>query len=280
MVTNNLPHREEYLRRKRKRRYIAIGIFVFIIALLVGGLSYLAHRREFRIVNVNLFGGVLVTEDEVQAKTFEFLGGSYLWLFPKNNAFLYPKNKLEEYLKENFKRIDTIDVSLKNFQRLSVVITERKHFAIWCKGLPSQDSSEEDCYFMDKNSTVFAPAPNFSGDAYFKYYGLLTAEDPVGKEFIASSTIFSDMASFVDSAKKLSIRPQYVLAKGKDEYLMKLSSGTDVLFDTKESLQKTSENLSLLLSTDAISKLDKTNLPIDYIDLRFGNKLFYKLKSQ
>lgn len=280
MNVPKLSHHEEYLRRKKKRRYIFIGSLIFVLVSIISILSYIAHRKEFRIVNVNLFGGVLVTEDEVQAKTFEFLNGSYFWLFPKNNAFLYPKSRLEDYLKEKFKRIDTIDISLKNFQRLSVVITERKHFAIWCKGLPKLEVDEEQCYFMDKNSTIFAPAPNFSGDAYFKYYGLLLEENPIGKEYISSSTVFYDISRFVDSAKKLTLRPQYVLAKGNSEYMMKLSSGTDILFDTKESIAKTSENLSLLLSTDALSTLDKSNLPIEYIDLRFGNKLFYKLKSQ
>lgn len=279
MNVPKLSHHEEYLRRKKKRRYIIIGVLVFILLSIVGLLSYLSHRKEFRIVNVNLFGGVLVTEEDVQEKTFEYLGGSYFWLFPKNNSFIYPKSGLEKYLKDNFKRIDNIDISLKNFQRLSIVITERKHFAIWCQGLPVANPDEETCYFIDKNSTLFAPAPNFSGDAYFKYYGLLTDAGPIGKEFISSTTQFSDLAEFVDETKKLSLKPQYVIAKGGGEYVMKLYSGTDVQFDSKQPLKKTLENLNVLLSTDALSKLDKGNLPVDYIDLRFGNKLYYKLKS-
>lgn len=274
-----LSHHEEYLRRKKKKRYAILGSIITIILLIVGGLAYLAHRKEFRIVNVNLFGGVLVTEEEVQLKSLEYLGGSYFWLFPKNNAFIYSKSGLEDYLKENFKRIDNIDISLKNFQRMSIAITERKHFAIWCKGLPIRDSEENGCYFIDKNSTIFAPAPNFSGDAYFKYYGLLTDENPIGKEFVSSSTIFYQISDFKDSVKSIGLRPQYVVAKGNSEFVMKLSSDTDILFDIKQPLQKVFENLQVLISTDAFSKLDKTNLPVEYIDLRFGNKLFYKLKA-
>lgn len=273
-----LSHHEEYLRRKKKRRYIVLGSIVSFVLIIVGVLTYLSHLEKFRIVHVNLFGGVLVTEDEVQQKTLQYLGGSYLWLFPKNNAFIYPKAGLEKYLRDNFKRIDNIDISLKNFQRLSVVITERKHFAIWCVGVPASSPEEEQCYFMDKNSTVFAPAPNFSGDAYFKYYGLLVDGNPIGKEYISSSTIFYQISDFENSVKSLSLKPQYVLAKNSNEFVMKLSSGTDILFDTKLPLKKVFENLQVLLSTDAFTKLDKGNLPVEYIDLRFGNKLFYKLK--
>lgn len=255
-----------------------IGLLVFAIVLVVGLLSYISKRDKFRISNVNLFGGILVTEEEVQKKTFEYLSGSYLWLFPKNNAFIYPKSKLEKYLRDNFKRIDTLDINLKNFQRLSINITERKHFAIWCKGVPTVDT--EECYFMDKNSTIFAPAPDFSGDAYFKYYGYLTDENPIGKEYIASSTLFSDISDFVSSVKKLELRPLYVVAKGDDEYVMKLTSGASIFFDTKESFKKTSDNFSLLLASKVFTNMDKRNLPVEYFDLRFGNKLFYKLRNQ
>lgn len=278
-MQQKLTHHEEYLKKKRKRRIIKISAFIFVVCFIVSGLSYISHLEKFRIVNVNLFGGVLVTEEEVQNKVAEYLNGSYLWLFPRNNSFIYPKVGLEKYLKENFKRIDTIDVSLKNFKRLSINITERKHFAIWCKGVPENEPADEECYFMDKNSTIFAPAPDFSGDAYFKYYGYLVDENPIGKEYIASSTQFSDISDFVSFVKNLDLKPVFVATKGNGEYILELSSGTSILFDTKASLKKTAENLSLLISSDAFSKMDKSNLPVEYFDLRFGNKLFYKLKS-
>ncbi len=275
-----LSHHEEYLRRKRKRRLINIGLAVFTFCLVLGILSYVAHLQRFKIVKVDLFGGMLVTEEDVQKKTFEYLGESYFWLFPKSNALIYPKSDLEDFLKHNFKRIDTIDISLKGFSRLQVAITERKHFAIWCKGLPSINNLDEECYFMDRNSTIFAPAPNFSGDAYFKYYGPIATDMPIiGQEYISSSTTFFELSGFVDSTKKLSLKPQYIISKGDGEYEMKLSGGGNIYFDTKASIQKTSENLSALLSTDALSKLDRDSFPVEYLDLRFGNKLFYKLKG-
>lgn len=280
MPISNLPHREEYLRKKRKRKFIRISISILFFIVLIGVLSYISHRKEFRINRVNLFGGVLITEEEIEKETFRYLNGNYLWLFPKNNSFLYPKNSLEDHLKEVFKRIDTIDISKKGFQRLSVNISERKHFAVWCSGLPTTETLDEDCYFMDKNSTIFASAPNFSGDAYFKYYGNIVDENPIGKEFIASSTKFYEIANFVNSIKELSLRPLYITAKGHDEFSAKLSGGGEILFDTKEPLVKVSENLLLLLGTDELSRLDRSRLPIQYIDLRFGNKLFYKLKSE
>lgn len=280
MPISNLPHREEYLRKKRKRRIIRVSIALVSFIAFVALVSYVSHRKELRINRVNLFGGVLITEDEIQKETFKYLDGKYFYLFPRNNALIYPKSKLEDYLKSTFKRIDNIDISQKGFQRLSITISERKHFAVWCKGLPGLDTLEEECYFMDKNSTIFAPAPNFSGDAYFKYYGSIQNASPVGQEYMASSTLFFDISNFVKSVKELSLKPLYVQSKGNDEFVIKLSGGGEILFDTKDSLSKVAENLNLLLKTPELSKFDKSTLPVEYIDLRFGNKLFYKLKSE
>ncbi|MFZ2522925.1 MAG: hypothetical protein WAW92_00895 [Minisyncoccia bacterium] len=278
-MNQKFSHHEEYLKRKRRRRLVNTGLLFFTIALVLGISSYVAHMDRFRITKINLFGGILVVEDEIQKKSFEYLDSSYFWLYPKNNALIYPKKELEDFLRNNFKRIDTIDISLSGFKRMEVLITERKHFAIWCLGQPQKDSPSENCYFMDRNSTVFAPAPSFSGDAYFKYYGPIDSDNPIGHEYISSSTIFSDISGFVDFAKKMSLKPLYVVSKSDGEYEMKLANGGNILFNSKESLQKTSDNLSALLSTEALSKLDRGDLPVEYLDLRFGNKLYYKLKA-
>ena len=131
--------------------------------------SYVAHRPQIRISKIELSGGVLVTQTDIEKSSFQYLKGSYLFLFPKNNTLWYLRDGLSNYLKENFKRIDTINIHRKDLKTLSIDIKERKPVAMWCEGLPRE---EEECYFLDQNSTIFAKAPNFSGDAYFKFYGL------------------------------------------------------------------------------------------------------------
>lgn len=292
MAINNLPQREEYLRKKRKQKQIRFGIFAFVLFSCFGLFVYLAHRPEFRITNVELSGGILVTQDDVKEKTTEFLSGNYYWLFPKNNYFWYADYDLGDYLKESFKRIDTLKIRNKGFKSLTITITERKPFAIWCNTVPGPDNSvsegvmedgsenKENCYFIDQNSTIFAPAPEFSGDAYFKYYGLISDQSPIGKEYMASTTEFAQLVDFVSTVKSLNIRPQYIVAKEKGEFSLVLSGGGEIYFDIKESVTKSEENLKALLKTPEMTIDADGTLPIKYIDLRYGNKLFYKLKSE
>lgn len=129
---------------------------------------------------------------------------------------------------------------------------------------------------------MFAKAPIFSGDAYFKYYGLVastTESSPIGQEFMASTTEFADISNFVFKAKELKIKPLYIEAKDNGEsFLLFVAGGGEIYFDTKEPLSVVGQNLEALLRTPVFAS-STWNLPIEYIDLRYGNKLFYKLKQ-
>ena len=277
MALTNLPGREEYLRKKRKRKLFKYGVLVFLAVFIIASVSYISHQPKIRIGKVKLSGGVLVTQDDVESKSLEYLRESYMWLFPKNNIFLYPRKGLEKYLKETFKRIDTISIHRNDFQTLDIKITERKPTALWCGTIVSDT---EHCYFMDQNSAIFAPAPKFSGDAYFKYYGLVET-DPIGKYYISSTTEFAEISDFIQKLKELSLGPQYLVPKGTGQFSVVLSGGGEIYFNVnKEPLSKVLANLEALLRTSELSNKTKGNLPIEYIDLRYGNKLFYKLKNQ
>ncbi len=299
MSVNASFRRQEYVRRKRTERYIRIGLLFFVFLSIIALISFVSHRTFLRITHVELSGGVLVTQADVEAETLSYISGSYLWLFPKNNALLYPRNGLQTDLRNHFKRIADIAIHFKNFRTLSVVVTERKPMALWCDTIPtftspflhnldpistttSSKTSEEKCYFLDDQGTVFAEAPLFSGDAYFKYFGDLatttTSVTPIGGAYVASSSEFTSLSLFVSSARDLSLRPQYLVAEKDGQFTLVISGGGKIYFDMTEPIEKTIKNMNALLHNPPLIPSVAHDLPVDYIDLRYGNKLFYKLK--
>lgn len=287
IINPNSISREEYLRRKRKKKLLKYYVFIFLFILSISLLSFLSYRKNLRIHEVSLVGGVLVTEKDIREETERFLDGSYFLLFPKDNAFIYPKGKLEKDLSEKFKRIETIDISREGLNKLKITITERKPIAIWCTEgkvigttTPQDSFPKEDCYFIDQNSTIFATAPNFSGNVYFKYYGLVESRDPIGQKYIASTTVFTAINNFITDIKRIGLKPAYLKSMGEDEFSVVLLSGGQIYFDTKKSLENAIGNLSTLVNSVEFKNYSVSNIPVDYIDLRYGNKLFYKLKTQ
>jgi hypothetical protein len=291
MAERTFSHREEFHKQKRRTQVVRAWCAFFLIVVCVGGLAYVAHRPSLRISQVDLTGGVLVAKGDVQEETLRFLSGSYLFLFPKDNIFLYPRGALTNDLKNHFQRIDTISVGQENLHTLSVTITERKPSALWCGASPSavvttsQAGQSSQCYFMDDESTIFAVAPDFSGDAYFKYYGDVSTTSPIspapiGAQYISSSTLFSDISNFVDFTRTLGLHPQYLVQNDADDFSLVIGGGGQIYFDTDEPLSQVSQNLQALLTRiPVLTPNPAHDLPVDYIDMRYGNKLFYKLSG-
>lgn len=286
-MLRNLPQREEYLKKKRKLRRIKYVVFFGLVVLVIGLLSYLSYINKVRVTEVSLSGGLLVTEEDIRKETLNFLKGSYFWLFPKNNTFLIRKSSLEKHLADSFKRIETIDANREGTNKINITITERKPIAVWCREAKNEvatsteiivhDLKREECFFIDVNSVIFATAPNFSGGAYFKYYGLIDKEIVIGEKYMASSTEFSMINGFIDAVKKLKINPLYLISKDVGEFSLVLYGGGEVYFDSKKSLETAYQNLESLLKSNEFSSPNVLS-NLDYIDLRYGNKLFYKLK--
>jgi hypothetical protein len=293
-------HQQEHRRKRRNWLLLRLGIILFFILAIFFGLVFLSRMQKFRITTVELSGEVLVVPDEVVFESGNFLSGYYIGLFPRNNFLIFPQSALQKFLKEKFKRIDTIQTKLSGFKKLEIIITERKQQALWCTSpagsvspgsSPSDISSagsappdsassgslSEKCYFLDDNGLIFSEAPNFSGDAYFKYYGGVNGDSPIGQTYLSTSTVFQEVSSFVQSVRQTVVTPVSVLVGNDGQFTMFLSSGGKIYFNQPDSLSKTADDLKVLLQTLSVSSSTSIS-NINYIDLRFGNKLFYKLK--
>ncbi|MFA7216729.1 MAG: hypothetical protein WC095_01965 [Candidatus Paceibacterota bacterium] len=270
----------EYLKRRRSRYLRILYLILFTSFILAGLVVYISRLDKFRIHDVVVTGTTLIEPFDVSKKSLDFLDGYYLWVFPKNNIFIYKKKDLHTYLEENFSRIDQVSIRLGDGNSLLVNIQERLPYALWCTRIETSEEGvqPEDCYFMDKSGIIYSKAPRFSGDAYFKYYGLIDSEDPIGKKYIQDEQWFLSLGLFIKHIEKLGLNPYYMLATNEGEYDIVLLAGGKILFNTQITLDSVAFNLEALLKSSTFaSTTDFSNL--DYIDLRYGNKLFYKLKS-
>lgn len=267
----------EYARQKRKTLWIRLGVFCMLL-LLLGGLSvWLSGLKSINIDTVAISGATVLPVEVLQKSTQEILNGKYFWLFPKTNIFLYPKKEIEKKLLAEFPRIRSVGVATFDNHILSISIVEREPFALWCDTLPLSGSVSK-CYFLDSDGFVFDHAPQFSGNAYFKYYGFLPFEAPIGSYYLSSTTRFHELSGFVQNTEKLDITPLYMTAQDTDSFELYVFGGGKILLDTRESLSKVFERFSALLKTPNLVPRKGGELLVDYIDLRFGNKMFFKAR--
>ena len=259
-------------------------MLVFILfGIMVGGLAGLTHWGKIMIQRTYVYGTVILNPDDIRSAARDIMSGHDAFIFSQNNAALYPHDLMDKKLPIEFPRIKSISIGLSTWDTLEIDISERQPVALWCDNEPDASTtpigSVSNCYFLDRTGFVFAHAPDFSGDAYFKYYGLLPYTSPIGANYLSSADTFGQLASFVTMVKALNVTPLYIVATDQHDFDMYVYGGGKITFDDKTPLADTAHNLQVLLQTHGLVPQKNGELLVDYIDLRFGNKVYYKVRQ-
>ena len=211
------------------------------------------------------------------------LEGNYLHSIPKSSTFFYPKDEIEQAVKNSFKKIDSLSISRSGLSGLILKITEKAPSAIVCVGFHDDNDSDQDCYFSDKDGYVYEKSPQFSEGVYPKYYITRNNNQEVlGTTFI-STDLFRNLQAFVANAGKSNISPLglFIGDGGKYELYVKNLDESEavVYFDNRQPLEKTLSNFIAFWNDSLKKKKNATSTPaFEYINLRYGNNIFYATK--
>ncbi len=281
--------------QKLKKRKISVLknkiLFYFSCFLIIFvGLIFLSRWQKINIIDIQISGNKITETDKIKEIVQKSIEGDYLWLFPKTNFVLYPKSKIKNELVNKFKIFKAISVSVKNTDTLEINVTEREKKYVWCGDdvtlYENSDKSKEDkCYFVDENGYIFDNAPYFSGNVYFKFFGgiLENLENPIGYNF--SKENFGNISSLIELLKQTKAKTTAFSYRDDGDINIYLSSNVSLADSPKIIIkkdfipEKIIENLDTILSTEPLqAEFVKKYSSLLYIDLRFGNKVYYKFK--
>ena len=258
-----------YKKKQRRRRVQLVFVSIGFI-LLISSLIYFSRHERFQVGEVVVLGEEVADREKIISTTKESLTGYYLRIIPKANAFLYPRRAIKENLFKEFPRFKSVDLNVKD-RTLLVELDERTPFALYCT-----NTSLSECYFIDEDGFIFAPAPSFSGVVYFLYILKDPVENPLGKRFMTIEE-FRPLPRFIETLAVLNIYP-VALEIGDDEYSLVLASGGKIIWRRDNNLALVYANLEAFLSDDNIRAQDGFLDKILQLDLRTENKVFYKFK--
>lgn len=270
MARRRFTVRSQVEKARRRRRALIIISGILFIVLVVFSIWALRHER-FLINEV-----IVQNETSINDAVFESLveretEGSYLFLIPKRNAFILPKEKIVDKTEAISPEIASVEVSVDDFRKVTVEIKDRVPYSIWC-GL---DSVNNNCFFADRKALIFEKSPNFSYDP-FPVFAVHFKNDPLGKKFLEAAT-YQNILSFYDFLDGLELNPSRVIVKN-DSLSAELSTGSLIIFDP-ENLEKTAQNVKALLSPNELGREGFDFGQAEYVDLRYGNKVFWKPKN-
>ena len=268
--------RSAHLRERRRRALLVRGGVAFIVvAALLGGSVWVARLPSLSVSTVAVRGAVTVPVADIERTAREQIAGAYLALFPKSNAALLPRDEVATAILTAFPRIRSVDVARDNLNGLTITVDERTPYALWCgTARPADGGDPTGCYFLDDSGYIFTSAPDFSGDVFFRYFGS-ALEEPINANFLTPGE-FAELDLFVRSARDVGVKPVSLAVLDAPDAELHLEGGSKVIFNRQVNLSDVLQNLKSVLESDVFRA--RGALEFEYIDLRFGNKIFYKFK--
>lgn len=281
----NSPRLDKLKKKRKKAIRNRILLYLLGIIIIISGLTYLSRLPELNINNTTVTGGKILDNEDINKVVNKDLSGRYFTLFPKTNFLLYPKNKIENDLKNTFKRIDTVSANIHGTKNLYIDLKERTADYIWCGDTPSPDVGG--CYLMDNTGYIFDNAPYFSGNVYFRFFGNISGvqnDMVIGSYFNKNN--FQRLLSFKDILKSMKLDVSSLFVKNDDYAEFYISSnivppeGPKIKIKVNDDLNKVAENLQAAIHTAPLStNLENEPSKLSYIDLRFGNKVYFKFNE-
>lgn len=252
---------------------LGAGLGIAILLLF----TQLARLDQVTVHAVSVEGAKTLTTSVLVADVEQMLEGFYGGvLFPRRSAFFIPRSDIETYLLEKHPRLKTVSLDVVELSTLRVKVTERKPVAVWCE---SRESS--DCVFVDENAFAYAPAPQFTGDTFFRFNGEFVEGGvaTVGSSALDSSD-FMTIYAFIEELEKLSLDPVSMTTEG-EYFNVLLARGGEIRFVYTDDYTRQFENLRDVLAANVLqAETGERRLDVEYIDMRFGNKVYFKLLEE
>ncbi len=285
-----MHHQSPIIRQKRKAKKRAqqkkLGVFAGIgigaLVLIIGLLAWGSHYEGVSISSVTVEGVKVVDADAVASVAYQELKGNNFLIWNRANMLWYPKKDIVADIQEVFPRVKDISVRRTSMTAIAIEITERAPAYVWCEGsylnrerdaaLVGDEKYTPTCYFTDREGFIFDTAPTFSGAAYLTWYGGKGEGSPLGS-YIADENVFEHTLSVVEMTRASGLLPVHVEFRDNDGYIF-FDDDTYLMYPLDVSLDSFATDIAAVLE-----KIDE-NTKWEYLDMRFGNKVFFREKGE
>lgn len=260
---------ERIRKARRQRLAFTSGVWCALVVAICFLFVQLVNLPELRITHISFTGNRGATHEELFNRVAPLLEGSYWHLFSKQNTFIFPQEEITKALHESFVRIERVRIEREGMNGIRIHIDERDATALWCPPPPTARS----CYFVDDNGLAFAVAPRMSGGSFIVYERALPAE--VFGMHVSDPAHIRELMSALEFMMTLGVTPERVVwmpdALGVHVRVARANGdhATRVVIPLTGPYERALNNLSSVVADFNFSD-------VEYIDVRFENKVFYK----
>lgn len=258
------------MRRRRSRRRIFAALGVLFILLCVG-IIYELNQDATRISHIQIFGADQSFADSARAA----MRGSYFGIIPRDSTFFFPASRIRTDISAARPDIAAISIFRNGLTGLSIKVDERVPIARWCGSPPStlatSTLSSGICYLFDASGFVYATtSPSEPINPFTVYESASSTETPIGltlpnaEKLPAALDFARQLDTFGSPVSSVVFRGDEV-----DDYL---KSGTRITYVLGN------EQSAFTALVSARGNMNLADGSLEYVDLRFGGKVYLKKK--
>lgn len=267
-------------RRKRRTKFLFVALLLLVI-IIAGSIGFL-RKETFQVTQVEVSGTRALDPQDIIRKAREDFSGNYLWLIPKSNILLFSKMALEAQLLNQFPGIDSLDISFRDKNTVSINVHEKAPTDIWCKDAAT-------CYFIDNSGLIYKPAPSFSQGVFVMFTGntIELPDDVIRARFVPATSfdtlknLIKQLAAYPVSVTGIQLEPQGDIVLTIDRIkTYNLGTSTQLLITDQVGVTTIVDNLSILMNDKTFTNgLLAKGGDLETIDFRFPAKIYYKFKN-
>jgi hypothetical protein len=246
-------------------KHIFAGFLVLgSVALLVVAIWYGTRVEPLTITSVEVSGGETIQHSEIEGMVKESLQGTYFGLIPHQFAWFYPESGIRTAL-EGIHRIHNLSISRVSGTELAVAFDEYVPQALWCGS-----TTGEDCLFLDNTGYSFGHAPNLSGGSFLRF--AKTTQTATLHTSITSTESFDAIMTLTELLAERNWFVSIVEIDLAGDAFLHMSEGGELKVKLSQPPEEIVVNLFVILESIEFKHITPGNF--QYIDLRYGNKIF------
>jgi cell division septal protein FtsQ len=260
-------------KQKKYRRNKKTIIFFILFCILVILVFWIIRHPSLQIKEFEISELKYTDRSNFQNIVENHISGNYLFFLPKSSYFFISEKEILDSLTKSIKSVKNIEMKVEDFNKIIFKVEEFIPVAIWC--VEQEKLDKDECFLMNENGVVYAEEPIDHILPLPRFFGVLNSDNPIGQMYLNENT-FRNLLSLVEKLKSINIHVPKISTSDSITFSLYSLEGPRLVFNINDDIGAIFSNLDTVIKAESLDGAQWKN--IDYIDLRFGNKVYYTIK--
>ena len=254
------------LKKKRIRRCWRWSLTVSFLIVILYAVSFWSSHDSLQIKNIEVTGNYFLATEEIEEVVQEAVSRKLFLILDRNNFVFLPREVIARKVQDKL-QVKIAIVRIVELDKLEIEVVEHKPWATWCR--------DDQCYFVNEKGLAFVEEDEEWLDGLVYLEGE-ASEGYVLGQIYSTPQVFPKLVLMQQLLQKISINLHKISTEDFETFTLHTREGPYLLVDNKDDPIEVVNNLKTTLEQESIHEIQFKN--IEYFDLRFDDKAYYKIK--